>query len=162
VASGAYSSIFIASPVLTHWKEREPVYAARRERIEAENDGHVPAYAAASDAVDVEPRARRRALAGRLTSPDDPTQVSAADFEAMKRDLDIDDDAAIARPQRASRSTSTVTPPRPAPAPPPAPAESPAHAPDEPENDGIAAQPAKAQRPKSGAKRRNRRHGRTR
>ena len=24
VASGAYSSIFIASPVLTHWKEREP------------------------------------------------------------------------------------------------------------------------------------------
>ncbi|HSO98091.1 MAG TPA: protein translocase subunit SecD, partial [Solirubrobacteraceae bacterium] len=25
VASGAYSSIFIASPVLTHWKEREPV-----------------------------------------------------------------------------------------------------------------------------------------
>ena len=26
VASGAYSSIFIASPVLTHWKEREPQY----------------------------------------------------------------------------------------------------------------------------------------
>jgi SecD/SecF fusion protein len=26
VASGAYSSIFIASPVLTHWKEREPAY----------------------------------------------------------------------------------------------------------------------------------------
>ena len=25
VASGAYSSIFIASPVLTHWKEREPL-----------------------------------------------------------------------------------------------------------------------------------------
>ena len=30
VASGAYSSIFIASPVLTHWKEREPDYRARR------------------------------------------------------------------------------------------------------------------------------------
>ena len=28
VASGAYSSIFIASPVLTHWKEREPQYRA--------------------------------------------------------------------------------------------------------------------------------------
>ena len=26
IASGAYSSIFIASPVLTHWKEREPGY----------------------------------------------------------------------------------------------------------------------------------------
>ena len=34
VASGAYSSIFIASPVLTHWKEREPHYRARRHRIE--------------------------------------------------------------------------------------------------------------------------------
>src|SRR5205085_7182984 len=44
VASGAYSSIFIASPVLTHWKEREPQYLARRHRIEQEY-GHVPAYA---------------------------------------------------------------------------------------------------------------------
>src|SRR4051794_25516967 len=31
VASGTYSSIFIASPVLTHWKEREAVYERRRE-----------------------------------------------------------------------------------------------------------------------------------
>ena len=44
VASGAYSSIFIASPVLTHWKERESHYRSRRARIEAEL-GHVPAYA---------------------------------------------------------------------------------------------------------------------
>ena len=27
--SGAYSSVFIASPVLVHWKEREPVYRPR-------------------------------------------------------------------------------------------------------------------------------------
>src|SRR6185295_14350275 len=33
IASGAYSSIFIASPVLTAWKEREGVYASRRRRI---------------------------------------------------------------------------------------------------------------------------------
>ncbi len=33
IASGAYSSIFIASPVLTHWKEREPGYRVRRARI---------------------------------------------------------------------------------------------------------------------------------
>ncbi|HEX4466246.1 MAG TPA: protein translocase subunit SecD, partial [Solirubrobacteraceae bacterium] len=44
VASGAYSSIFIASPVLTHWKEREPVYRRRRARIAAEHGGLVPAY----------------------------------------------------------------------------------------------------------------------
>src|SRR5205807_618737 len=33
VASGAYSSIFIASPVLTHWKEREPGYRRRRQLV---------------------------------------------------------------------------------------------------------------------------------
>jgi SecD/SecF fusion protein len=44
IASGTYSSIFIASPVLTAWKEREPGFARRRERI-AEVDGTVPAYA---------------------------------------------------------------------------------------------------------------------
>src|SRR5437764_7624070 len=56
VASGAYSSIFIASPVLTHWKEREPVYRARRRRIE-EQFGYVPAYAATGG--DVEPPRKR-------------------------------------------------------------------------------------------------------
>ncbi len=44
IISGTYSSIFIASPVLTAWKEREPGYARRRLRI-AEFDGTVPAYA---------------------------------------------------------------------------------------------------------------------
>jgi SecD/SecF fusion protein len=44
IISGTYSSIFIASPVLTAWKEREPGYARRRARI-AEIDGAVPAFA---------------------------------------------------------------------------------------------------------------------
>jgi SecD/SecF fusion protein len=44
IISGTYSSIFIASPVLTAWKEREPGYARRRARI-AEIDGTVPAFA---------------------------------------------------------------------------------------------------------------------
>jgi len=44
IASGTYSSIFIASPVLTAWKEREPGFARRRARI-AEADGTVPAFA---------------------------------------------------------------------------------------------------------------------
>jgi SecD/SecF fusion protein len=43
IASGTYSSIFIASPVLTAWKEREPAYRRRRERIE-EQMGYVPAF----------------------------------------------------------------------------------------------------------------------
>jgi SecD/SecF fusion protein len=44
IASGTYSSIFIASPVLTAWKEREAGFARRRTRI-AEVEGTVPAYA---------------------------------------------------------------------------------------------------------------------
>ena len=44
LASGTYSSIFIASPVLTHWKEREPAYRRRRERIEEQMGGVVPAF----------------------------------------------------------------------------------------------------------------------
>jgi SecD/SecF fusion protein len=43
VASGTYSSIFIASPVLTAWKEREHSYRARRARIE-ESMGYVPPF----------------------------------------------------------------------------------------------------------------------
>jgi SecD/SecF fusion protein len=44
IASGTYSSIFIASPVLTAWKEREAGFARRRARI-AEVEGAVPPYA---------------------------------------------------------------------------------------------------------------------
>ncbi len=43
VASGTYSSLFIAAPVLTEWKEREPVYRSRRARIQ-EAMGFVPVF----------------------------------------------------------------------------------------------------------------------
>jgi SecD/SecF fusion protein len=89
VASGAYSSIFIASPVLVHWKEREPVYRRRRARIAAENGGVVPAYAttgAAARETDVE--ASRRRERARLTSPTraDGT-ISTGEFREMVREL---------------------------------------------------------------------------
>jgi SecD/SecF fusion protein len=45
IASGTYSSIFIASPVLTAWKEREPQYVRRRQRIAEVEGGLVPAFA---------------------------------------------------------------------------------------------------------------------
>jgi SecD/SecF fusion protein len=44
IFSGTYSSIFIASPVLNAWKEREPGFQRRRERIVAAH-GSVPAFA---------------------------------------------------------------------------------------------------------------------
>ena len=57
IASGTYSSIFIASPVLTAWKEREPGFVRRRQRI-AEVEGSVPAFA--DDVAAGEARRRRR------------------------------------------------------------------------------------------------------
>jgi SecD/SecF fusion protein len=187
VASGAYSSIFIASPVLTHWKERETGFSHRRERIEAEH-GHVPAYAAAT--ADVEPTSRTARRTGRITAPE-PESVSAAEFEQMKRDLGVEQD-------RPGRHTSTLTrrlahteeeaptrpvPEKPAPRSRPAtrrptpetPAvESPdatesgngapdgpvAPAPDIAENDGMVA-PSGPKRPAK-SRSRNRRHGRPR
>ncbi|HYJ21611.1 MAG TPA: protein translocase subunit SecF, partial [Solirubrobacterales bacterium] len=44
IASGTYSSIFIASPVLAAWKEREPGFVRRRMRI-TQAEGSVPAFA---------------------------------------------------------------------------------------------------------------------
>src|SRR3954465_4395905 len=85
--SGAYSSVFIASPVLTHWKEREPVYEKRAERIRAEL-GYVPAYATAVGGapVDVAPKDEERA-ARRLTAPSEPDQISQDEFQELVRDI---------------------------------------------------------------------------
>jgi SecD/SecF fusion protein len=64
IASGTYSSIFIASPVLTAWKEREPGFVRRRLRI-AEAEGSVPAFAddviSADLSADDEPEAKMAA-----------------------------------------------------------------------------------------------------
>ncbi len=88
VASGAYSSIFIASPVLTHWKEREPAYAQRRARIMAEHDGVLPPYAVASDGSAIEvapaPRKQRRSI----LAPEVPgATVGAGEFAEMVRGI---------------------------------------------------------------------------
>ena len=82
VASGAYSSIFIASPVLTHWKEREPQFRHRRHRI-IEQYGFVPAYAGGG--ADVEPKARKRSRA--TLSEVGSEELSAAEFEELKRGI---------------------------------------------------------------------------
>ncbi len=99
VASGAYSSIFIASPVLTHWKEREHGYRLRREHIIGDL-GYVPAYA---DGGDVDPVATRVGRTGRLTAPQGE-EVSAAEFEQMKQELGLDEER-----QRSAAPTATAT-----------------------------------------------------
>jgi SecD/SecF fusion protein len=91
VASGTYSSIFIATPVLTHWKEREPGFRARHDRI-METLGEVPAYATTAqggpiDIAPKEPKGGRR----RVTTPVGQ-EVSPAEFTEMVRDLGVEDE----------------------------------------------------------------------
>jgi SecD/SecF fusion protein len=113
--SGTYSSVFIAGPVLTAWKEREPLYRRRRASIAAENNGVVPAFATASAAMDVAPKQRVRRR-DRLTAPDDPEmQVSREEFDELVRDLHVDPPA--------GKSGATATKPKVTPKPKPKPPE---------------------------------------
>ena len=113
--SGTYSSVFIAGPLLVHWKEREPVYASRYRRIR-DALGYVPAYATAGQGgpIDVEPAERRRG-AGSITAPQDPTNVSREEFDDMVRNLGIEE--ATSRQgtpgRRGGRRAPRRRPPRP-------------------------------------------------
>jgi len=171
IASGAYSSIFIASPVLTHWKEREGAYRNRRARL-LRDFGEVPAYAATLDGapIDVEPsqQRRRRRQGGLLVAEEPGEQVSKEEFDEMVRDLDIERGGAAGargngrrgRAGRAGTATRTVPPPARAPkasASPPAEPPPPEPAADlAPEDLVLKDQSKRQKRP------RNRRHGRSR
>jgi SecD/SecF fusion protein len=110
IASGAYSSIFIASPVLTHWKEREGAYRSRRARIEREL-GAVPAYATSAGGApeDVEPvPSGKKTRRGSLTAPEEPgAQLSRDEFQELVRDLDVDANGA---PPRGAGRTGVASP----------------------------------------------------
>jgi SecD/SecF fusion protein len=87
VASGTYSSIFIAAPVLTAWKEREPVWVRRRQLVMQDHDGHVPAYAEAALGAPAErpgeprrparPGVRQRRVARQAAPPAAPPPTPA-------------------------------------------------------------------------------------
>ncbi len=171
IASGAYSSIFIASPVLTHWKEREPGYRVRRARIVREL-GAVPAYATTATGApeDVEPETkRRRTRRGSLIAPEEPgQQLSRDEFQELVRDLDVDSEgngAATHPPapprgrgaRAAAEGSATVAPPA-------APASSPQGERDPaadltPEDLVLKEEPKRREKSR---RQRNRRHGRSR
>ncbi len=156
IASGAYSSIFIASPVLTHWKEREPGYRARRARLERETGGLVPAYAttAAGAPEDVEPDQKTgRRRRGRLTAPEDPEQrVSREEFQELVADIQEDETGKGRAP------VATKAPPEPEPEPEPEP-----QAERDPSADLTPEDLVLKDKPKPRQKRpKNRRHGRSR
>jgi len=175
IASGAYSSIFIASPVLMHWKEREPGFRARRARIEREL-GEVPAFAVTATGAleDVEPeRKRRRTRRGSLVAPEEPgQQLSRDEFQELVADLDVDGDGVPTPPAgpvptgpaapRRARAAGTVEASAPA-----APASSPKGERDPaadltPEDLVLKEQPKARQKNRRAGGRRNKRHGRSR
>ncbi len=85
IVSGTYSSIFIASPVLTAWKEREPGFVRRRERIEA-IEGSVPPFS-------------------------DETELARLSDDG-ETELEIEEEAAAQRqPQPKASAVATVEPP---------------------------------------------------
>ncbi|CAA9470121.1 MAG: Protein translocase subunit SecD [uncultured Solirubrobacteraceae bacterium] len=99
--SGGYSSIFISSPVLTQWKEREPVFRRRREALVAQL-GHVPPFADTKLDVNAEVKQAPRP---RLTAPESPERaVPKAEFDQMVRELHAD----AAPTQVAERETEVV------------------------------------------------------
>jgi SecD/SecF fusion protein len=115
VISGAYSSVFIASPVLAHWKEREEVYRRRRRRIAEDTGGVVPAYATAGHGVTVDPKGPKRS-SRRITTPDDPERgVSQTEFQQLVEDISHE-----TAPSRVASKTRERTPePEPEPEPQP-------------------------------------------
>jgi SecD/SecF fusion protein len=86
IASGTYSSIFIASPVLTHWKEREPQFIRRRQRIAEVEGGVVPAFV---DDVQV----------AKLADDSESEAEIAADIEAEAPASEAVEPKAIAAPE---------------------------------------------------------------
>jgi SecD/SecF fusion protein len=160
IASGAYSSIFIASPVLTHWKERESAYKVRRTRIIREL-GSVPAYATSATGLpeDVEPeQKRKRTRRGSIIAPEEPgQQISRDEFQELVRDLDVD-------PKPSNGGTRAGVAQRKPPAAPvaePEPERDPA-ADLAPEDLVLKQEPKRREKNRQSGGRRNKRHGRSR
>jgi SecD/SecF fusion protein len=80
ILSGAYSSIFIASPVLTEWKEREPIFRRRRQLVMEDHGGVVPAYATGPEEEAEEAAAHRRT--GRRVIADRPGRPARSTRQA--------------------------------------------------------------------------------
>jgi SecD/SecF fusion protein len=86
IASGTYSSIFIASPVLNAWKEREAVYVQRRRRM-IESFGLVPAFATAT-VGGFETTPVQGAVGGRAGEPEPDGRAALDDSEEWEPELE--------------------------------------------------------------------------
>ena len=85
IASGTYSSIFIASPVLTAWKEREPGFVRRRLRIAEVEGGRVPAYADEIEMAKLGRDDEREAESGRGVEEEPAVEPAAGAVATVER-----------------------------------------------------------------------------
>jgi SecD/SecF fusion protein len=126
IVSGTYSSIFIASPLLTESKEREPTYRQRRRRI-IDELGYVPAYAAsptptavgataaksdgalAKSALDRAPKPVEDGLSPEPVEAE-PEDLAADDVEAD--DVPATEPAEVGGPGPAAERQSSTRPPK--------------------------------------------------
>ena len=119
--SGAYSSVFIAGPVLTEWVERIPAFRARRRRLLAANGGVLPAYPDANagkggvDPFAPKPKSERLTAAQPEGAP-----VSSDEFQRMVAELGIEEASAQAtggapKPKRSGTKPAPDEPAPPAP-----------------------------------------------
>jgi SecD/SecF fusion protein len=74
ITSGAYSSIFIAAPLLTIWKEREPEFARRREQPAATGDGRGDGKVALEEAEQAAAAEPTPSLVDAVPAPASPAQ----------------------------------------------------------------------------------------
>jgi SecD/SecF fusion protein len=81
ILSGAYSSIFIAAPLLTIWKEREPEYAHRKDVEPAFGDGRAEAVLEEAEAA-----AAAEPAPGPELIPTEPTGAPAAATRDARRE----------------------------------------------------------------------------
>jgi len=145
VASGAYSSIFIASPVLTSWKDREPAFAQRAKRLAAASpDGKLPPYYVSASGSQNEPSIPHE----RPVIDLDPTgvaPVSKDEFADMEADVQRElAEAAAEKAKLHPKSSGSFE-----------------HAPDQSEDDDADAARRKSNDSDGGSRRKRRKGGRS-
>jgi len=84
IASGAYSSIFIAAPLLTIWKEREPEFA-RRKDVKVTKAGLEEAFEEAEEAAAAEPAPELAPVATSDGGEGSPTAAAAQAKREQRR-----------------------------------------------------------------------------
>jgi preprotein translocase subunit SecF len=106
--SGAYSSLFLATPVLCDLKEREPKWQALARRVAAKRSAQAaPAKAARTSPAKAGKKAAPKAAKGR-------TAVIEADEDDDLLPEDVpDDDAAVSTVSAEARAAASKSPPRP-------------------------------------------------